>query len=212
MRTLSSLRAGRDQGLGSNGVRWRATRSGSYWNFPFWLRFNAPGRQRRGSAGLLLSARGEGGPDFWSSAASVVGQRLSAVWLLCGNTIITSCEFFLQRVVRTVPLDKTSGGEDAESRPPSDNQCDEWAPAALWVAQAPTRGRIPQRSTATCSGPGPVKDVALVCLRGPEKNGSVSFPTADKLRRGLYYFQPGFLGHFTSWPQDDLQFAEKSVF
>lgn len=71
--------------------------------------------------------------------------------------------------MRTVLLDKTSSGEDMESRrrrPPSDNQCDEWALPALWVAQAPTGGRIPQRSPATCFGPGPVKDVASVCLRG----------------------------------------------
>lgn len=68
---------------------------------------------------------------------------------------------------------------------------------------------------ATCSGPGPLKDVASVCLRGQTGEECLRdlLPTADSLLVWFLLFPARFLGaeDSGSWLQDDLQLAETSV-
>lgn len=67
---------------------------------------------------------------------------------------------------------------------------------------------------ATCSGPGPVKDVASVCLRGQAREELRDLiPTAESLLVWFLLFPAWLLGveDSGSWLQDDLQFAETSV-
>lgn len=72
---------------------------------------------------------------------------------------------------------------EGETRPPTDNDCAEWAMPSNWVAclvNAPTRRQIPQQyQPRVC--PASLKAMASVRLKGrPEKKGFTTSPRAEQ--------------------------------